>query len=109
MKNLKDKKITIIEIHEEYVPGKGSVVTRAPLPGGENIWAYYRQMSGKEFIAGQAVAIRVDAVFDINWRDDLDTTMIIQYNGEEYDIQWIDAYEGYKNDLRIHASIRRGT
>lgn len=107
MKKLKDKKITIIEEISEYIPGVGQDIVKRPLKGGENIWAYYRQASGDEKVAAQATALKVDAIFEISWRNDLDTTMIIQFRGEEYDISRIDDYEGYKSDLRIYASIKR--
>ena len=103
MKKLKDKKITILEKKSIYIPGIGADTTITPIADGENIWAYYRQASGNEKVAASAIAARVDVIFEINWRDDLTTAMLIDFRGVRYNITRIDDYEGYKNDLRIFA------
>jgi len=104
---MKDKKITIMEKRSVYIPGKGSETQVVPIDGGENIWAYYRQASGNEKVAAQAIAVTVDAIFEIAWRNDLKTSMTIIFRGQEYNITRIDDYEGYKNDLRIYASLKK--
>ena len=105
MAHVKDKKITILgyletgEIDEFGDPIKDWL----PLPGGANIWAYFRHLSGNEFFAAKQVNAREEVLFEINWRDDLDTTMKVEYKGKKYQITRIDTFEGYKNDLKIYA------
>jgi len=100
-KMLKDKKINILKRTtetDEYGYPLEEWITVA-----ENIWAYYRQISGSEFFAAATSNTKVEAIFEINWRNDIDTTMAIEYKGEKYGITRIDDYEGYKNDLKIYA------
>lgn len=99
----KDKKISIVErkeIIEEGMPGRP--VTK-PIPGGANIWAYYRHASASEVNNAGLAGHKVEAIFRINWRDDINTKMRIQYKDNDYKITRIDDYEGYKNDLTIYA------
>lgn len=98
----RNKKITILEPIEVDSPF-GSSNKYEPLKDGENIWAYYRHASGSEFYAAQANNIKVEVVFEIAWRDDLETNFKIRYKGQDYDISRIDDFEGYKEPLRIYA------
>ncbi|RUS47683.1 phage head closure protein [Cohnella sp. AR92] len=100
---LKSKKISILKRTDESDSYGDPLDIWNPIPEGENIWAYYRQTSGSEFYAAAAVNSRVEAIFEIRWRDDLDVAMRIQYQGDQYSITRIDDYEGNKNDLRISA------
>lgn len=103
MVKLKDKKITILE-YKEIVDEYGTpTVIEQPLPGGENIWAYYRQVSAKEYINLANTNYKVEAIFEINWRNDIDNSMRILFRGEKYNISRIDDFEGYKQDLKIYA------
>ncbi len=98
---LKDKKINILKQSQERdVSGEPIDVF---ITVAENIWAYYRQISGSEFFAAATSNTKVEAIFVINWRNDIDTTMVIEYKGEKYGITRIDDYEGYKNDLKVYA------
>ncbi len=99
----KDKKITILKVTVERNSYGEEVETIAPLPGGENIWAYYRQASADEFFDALAINYKVEAVFEINWRNDLDINMLILFRGKTYRITRIDDFEGSKNDLKIYA------
>ena len=103
MVHIKDKKITILysTIVEDEIGNQEEV--EAPIPGGENIWAYYRQASANEIYGAASVNYKVEAVFEINWRNDINTTMKILYKGKKYNITRIDDYEGYKQDLKIYA------
>lgn len=100
---LKDKKITIMkqisETNSNGFPQKKLI----PLQGGENIWAYYRYASGKEFYAAATTNSKVEVIFEIAWRKDIDTYCKIRYKGKDYNITRIDDYEGYKRNLRIYA------
>lgn len=102
-RRLKDKKITILDVFIETDEiGNQNEVIR-PIPGGENIWAYYRQASADEFFGAASVNYKVEAIFEINWRRDINPRMKILYKGEVYEITRIDDFEGYKKDLRIYA------
>lgn len=103
MPRLKDKKITILQNNGYYDEYGQFISVWDPLPGGENIWAYYRQSSAQEFFSAAALNYKVEAIFEINWRDDIDTTMKILFRGKEYNITRIDNFEGNKQDLRIYA------
>lgn len=99
--HMKDKKITILS-YEGMVDDAGDYI-EGEVPLYENIWAYYRQASGNEiYLAAQAQA-KVEVVFEINWRDNIDTTMKVRYKGQDYNITRIDYFEGGKNDLKIYA------
>ena len=103
-KHRKDKKITILEGKKNIVDGR-STMEYIPKEGLENIWAYYRHISGKEFFLAATNAVKVEVIFEINYRKDIDTNMRIKYNDEEYSITQIDDYEGKKTDLKIYACI----
>jgi SPP1 family predicted phage head-tail adaptor len=100
---LKDKKITILGTRMEYDEWENPVEVKGPIPNGENIWAYVRHASGNEYYAAAQVQQKVEMVFEINWRDDIEPSMYILYKGKEYNITRIDDYEGYKDTLRIYA------
>lgn len=99
---LKDKKVTILKMVETNVNGEAET-NYIPLEGAENIWAYYRHVSGSEFFASGTVNAKIEVIFVINWRSDIDTYMKIIYKGKEYGITQIDDFEGQKTDLKIFA------
>ena len=97
---LKDKKIEIQEVR--YVSDaignrKKETVTLA------TVWAYFRQLSGKEIETGISTKTNETVLFQISYRADLKTTHVIKYNGILYDITRVDVFEGYKSDLTIYA------
>lgn len=104
MKNYrKDKKITILRC-DELMDGYGYPTERfSPLEGAENIWAYYRHLSGNEFYAAHSINSKVEVVFGINWRPGIDTFMRVLYKNQEYRINHIDDFEDKKTDLKIYA------
>lgn len=100
-KRVKDKKITILKkVIEENDIG---VQIETTIPFAENIWAYYRHASADEYHAAAQVNYKVEAIFEINWRDDIDNTMQILFRGKEYNITRIDDFEGYRDTLRLYA------
>lgn len=103
MPRLKDKKITILQNNGYYDEYGQLIDVWEPLPGGENIWAYYRQASADEFFGAAQVNYKVEAIFEINWRNDIHPSMKILFRGKEYNITRIDDFEGNKQDLRIYA------
>lgn len=103
--HIKDKKISILqEVDTGETDEYGDPVKAwLPIPGGANIWAYYRHVSGSEFFAAQQVNVKEEVVFEINWRNDISPTMRIGFRDKQYCITRIDDYEGYKGDLKIYA------
>lgn len=100
----KDKKITVlVSVAKKNDSGK-TIYVWEPLPGGENIWAYYRHASANEIHLAVAIETQVDVIFEVRWRNDLNTAMRIQYKGDQYHITRIDDYEGNKETLRIYAN-----
>ena len=75
------------------------------------LWAYVRQQSASEYYAASAVQITEDMLFVVNWRADLITdqtlSLFILYNGLWYNVQRIDTFEGYKEDLQIYGMLVR--
>ena len=103
---LKDKKITIMGVTEGQNDLGDPIQIRGPIPGGENIWAYVRHASGREYYAAKQVQAEEEMIFEINWRDDITPKNWIVYKGKEYNITRIDDFEGYKDTLRIYAYAR---
>ena len=105
MAHVKDKKITILdELETGEVDEFGDPIKDwLPKPGAINIWAYFRHLSGREFFAAKAVNSKEEVLFEINWRNDLETYMRVLYKGKQYYITRIDTFEGYKNDIKIYA------
>src|SRR5690625_3904723 len=100
---LKDKKITILHYTTERNEWNEPIQVWRPLDGAENIWAYVRHASGREFFSAAQVQAKVEMIFEINWRDNIEPTMEIEYKGERYNITRIDTFEDYKDTLRIYA------
>ena len=102
---LKDKKIEILSV--QNVKDSAGFNEEKLVPIGPPVWAYFRQLSGNERFAAQAVQATEECLFVINWRDDITTRNMIRFRDVIYDITRIDTYEGYKSDLSIYAK-RRG-
>lgn len=98
---LKDKKIDILRKDEGsgHEPGGGGWK-----PKHKNIWAYYRQASAKEYDRAGLAGHEIEAVFRINWKDDISINDRVHFRGEDYDITRIDDFEGYKKDLTLYAN-----
>ena len=101
---LKDKKIEILTVATAKDPDGFSVETLTPI--APPVWAYFRQLSGKEVFAAQTVQATEEVLFIINWRGDITTRHIIRFRGVEYDITRVDTFEGYKQDLTLYAKRR---
>ena len=74
------------------------------------LWAYYRHTSAREQWAAMAVQYEADAVFIINNNRGLTIdpkTDYILFQGQKYDIQSIDDFEGNSPDLKIGATMRK--
>lgn len=101
---LKDKKIEILAV--TTVKDSEGFSTETLEPVTPPMWAYFRQLSGKEVFAAQSVQATEEVQFMINWRDDVTTTHIVRYKGVLYDITRVDIFEGYKEDLTLYCKRR---
>lgn len=98
---LKDKKIRILS-YESHVDDNGFGVEEWKQIHEGKLWAYYRQLSGKEFFAAATVNATEDVLFTVNHRADIDTDMLVEYAGKYYQITRTDNHEGYKTDLDLY-------
>ena len=101
---LKDKKIDIMQVTHGKNPEGFPIDTITALASG--VWAYFRQLSGKEFYAAAAVQATEEVLFTIGYRTDITTANFIRFRGVDYDITRIDTFEGYKQDLTLFAKKR---
>jgi len=101
---LKDKKIEILAVTHTQDPEGYSIETLTPI--APPMWAYFRQLSGKEVYAAMSVQAVEEVQFIINWRDDVTTRHIVRFRSADYDITRIDTFEGYKQDLTLYAKRR---
>lgn len=104
----KDKKI-IIYTYATVEDADGYETTAyVPIHPGK-LWAYVRQQSQGEYYAAKAVQIEEEMLFVVNWRSDIANgnvkRLYIEYKGAWYDIQRIDTFEGYKEDLQLYAKL----
>ena len=97
---LKDKKIEVLAVTHTQDPEGYSIETLTPI--APPMWAYFRQLSGKEVYAAMSVQAVEEVQFVINWRDDITTRHIIRFRGADYDITRVDTFEGYKSDLTLY-------
>lgn len=108
----KDKKVIIYKTENIGVPGGMPREGFVPIHPGK-LWAYVRQQSASEYYAAKAVQVTEEILFVVNWRSDLitpdSTSLYIFYKGAWYDVQRIDTFEGYKEDLQIYAKLRSST
>lgn len=101
---LKDKKIEILSVTNTKDPDGFPVETLTPI--APPLWAYFRQLSGREVYAAMSVKATEEVQFVINWRNDVTTAHIIRYKGVLYDITRVDTFEGYKEDLTLYCKRR---
>ena len=101
---LKDKKI---ELLQQVTTRDSEGFAQTTLQSvGAPVWAYFRQLSGKERFAGMTAVAEEEALFTINYRTDINTTHVIRYNGKLYDITRVDVFEGYKEDITLYCKTR---
>ncbi len=102
---LKDKKIEILAVTTTKDAEGFSTETLTPI--APPLWAYFRQLSGKEIYAAGAVQPTEEVVFVINWRDDVTTANVVRYRGVLYDITRVDCFEGYRGEVGIYCRLSR--
>jgi SPP1 family predicted phage head-tail adaptor len=97
---LKDKKIELLQ--PTNVKDAEGFSTEALIPIAPPLWAYFRQLSGKEIYANAATVITEQVMFVINYRSDLSTALLVRFNGVLYDIVRVDVFEGYRGDITLY-------
>lgn len=98
---LKDKKVQIYS----YV---GNNINYR-LYAGNPLWAYFRQLSTKEFYAAAATTAKEEVVFIINHHSDIKVYDMVAFRGKYYRVTRIDEFEGYRDDMKLYASTYSGT
>jgi SPP1 family predicted phage head-tail adaptor len=97
---LKDKKIEILAVTATKDAEGFATETLEPI--APPLWAYFRQLSGKEIFAAATVQAVEEVLFIINWRDDVTTAHVVRYRGKLYDISRVDCFEGYRGEVGIY-------
>ena len=109
-KHLKDKKITVYRRSSEANENGYRVNCYRPIHPG-TLWAYVRQLSGKELFIARSLQAEEEILFSVNWRADLTTeaclSLFIEHKGVWYNVTRVDTYEGYKSDIRLYAKTMR--
>ena len=100
---LKDKKIELVGFNSIINENGYPVTVETTIA---RVWAYFRQLSGKEAFAAATINYKEEVLFTINYRTDITTACVVRYRGVLYDITRIDTFEGYKEDLSLYCSRR---
>lgn len=101
---LKDKKIEILrQITTRDEHGFGTTTLE---PISAPVWAYFRQLSGKEVFAAATTNYKEEVLFTVNYNPEITNTHVIRYNGVLYDITRVDTFEGYKEDITLYCCRR---
>lgn len=102
---LKDKRITVWQ--KASAPDELGQ-TRIYWKPYKILWAHYRQSSGAEIRNAAAVEQSETAHFTINYYDWFDETSYkVTYRGRVYDVERIDGYEDYRQELELTATWNR--
>ena len=101
---LKDKKIELVAFNSIINENGYPVTVETTIA---RVWAYFRQLSGSEYFSANAEQVKEEVLFQINYRDDVNTSCCVRYNGALYDITRVDVFEGYRADLTLYCK-RRG-
>jgi SPP1 family predicted phage head-tail adaptor len=101
---LKDKKIEILRPTHTRDPEGFTTETLTPI--APPLWAYFRQLSGKEIYVNATTVATEQVLFTINWRDDVGTDCVVRFRGVLYDVTRVDTFEGYREDLTVYARVR---
>ena len=70
-------------------------------PFALNVWAYVRQLSGKEVFAA-AYRYDEEALFTINYRGDITTVFLVEHGDVKYNVNRIDTCERCKQDIALY-------
>ena len=88
---LKDKKIEILrQITTRDEHGFGTTTLE---PISAPVWAYFRQLSGKEVFAAATTNYKEEVLFTVNYNPEITNTHVIRYNGVLYDITRVETFD----------------
>lgn len=110
MRNIKDKKISIIgykTTKNEY--GENEKVKEYLL---RDIWAYVRQLSSQETFEQAQIHANSELVFIVNFNDKLKNPhklidYEVEFKKDTYSITKIDYFEFEKQDIKIYAKLNK--
>jgi len=71
-----------------------------------NVWAKVTNLHGREYIAAAAVHLERTLLFTIRYKEGLDETMWIEFQGATYDIHFIDNIKYGDRYMEIRAMFR---
>lgn len=107
-RKLKDKKIQFYK-YEHVLDKYGTPTSNKALTLLlNNIWAYARQTSATEELESKYSTnfdYKTDMIFTINFRKGISNDWVIRYGDNLYNINRIDLFEGYKEDITIGARL----
>ena len=101
---LKDKKIEILTA--TYTVNENGFAVETLQAVCPPVWAYFRQLSGKEVFAAATTNYKEEVLFTVNYNPEITNTHVIRYNGVLYDITRVDTFEGYKEDITLYCKRR---
>ena len=70
------------------------------------VWAYFRELSGKEVFAAATTNYKEEVLFTVNYNPQITNTHVIRSGGVLYDITRVDTFEGYKEDITLYCCRR---
>ena len=101
---LKDKKIELLRPVTVKDTEGFSSETFAPI--APPLWAYFRQLSGKEIQSAGSTTATEQVLFVVNWREGLDTGFVVRYRSALYDVMRVDVFEGYRGEVGLYCKSR---
>jgi SPP1 family predicted phage head-tail adaptor len=104
MMKLKDKKIEVCAV--TVTKDRDGFAAETLTPIAPPLWAYFRQLSGKEIYAGGAAIATEQVLFTVNYRPDITTAHVVRFRGALYDITRVDVFEGYRNDITLYCRLK---
>jgi len=101
---LKDKKIEILLPTSERDSSGFGLETLTPI--APPLWAYFRQLSGREIHTNATTIATEEVLFTINWRQDVTANHLVRFKGALYNITRTDVFEGYRQDITLYCRLR---
>ena len=70
------------------------------------VWAYFRELLGKEVFAAATTNYKEEVLFTVNFHPEITNTHVIRLGGVLYDITRVEPFEGYKEDITLYCCRR---
>jgi SPP1 family predicted phage head-tail adaptor len=71
----------------------------------DHLWARVSNIYGREYFAAAAVQLEKMLVFTIRYREGLDESMRIRFQGRDYDIKFVDNIKYQNRYMEIKAML----